>query len=58
MGVKTNEITVEKKEENLYITKITGEVDSAIKGCGIRQRHSNDIRWLLNGEHQHHGVHP
>ena len=35
MGVKTNEITVEKKEENLYITKITVEVESAIKGSGF-----------------------
>lgn len=35
MGVKTNEIVVEKKEENLYITKITGEVDSAIRGSGF-----------------------
>ncbi len=36
MGVKTAEIQVEKKEEDLYVTKITGEVQSAIKSSNFK----------------------
>jgi secondary thiamine-phosphate synthase enzyme len=36
MGVKTAEIEVEKKEEDLYVTKITREVQEAIKESAFR----------------------
>jgi secondary thiamine-phosphate synthase enzyme len=36
MGVKTNEIVVEKKEEDLYITRITKDVSAAIKESGFK----------------------
>lgn len=36
MGVKTNEILVDKKEEDLYVTKITGDVEKAISASQFR----------------------
>jgi secondary thiamine-phosphate synthase enzyme len=36
MGIKTSELEVEKKEENLYITRITRDVETAIKGSNFK----------------------
>jgi secondary thiamine-phosphate synthase enzyme len=36
MGVKTSEIQVEKKEEDLYVTKITREVQDAIESASFK----------------------
>ncbi len=36
MGVKTTELQVEKKEEDLYVTRITKEVQAAIKESNFK----------------------